>query len=78
MKSITGLLLFLLLNVIISNKIKVKSNSKSITSNPGLFKLSKATACSKAKLLRRIRDEILEEREAKWANGRRGRNPKFF
>lgn len=79
MKSITTVLVFLLLNVMCGNKIKDKLISKSSSTAPGsLFRVPRTTACSKAALLRQIRAEIMEEREELLANGRRRKNSKFF
>lgn len=86
MKSLTTVLIFLLLNLHLSHKSQSKNFLKAESTTPTspsqywqtLFKIPKTTACSKAALLRQIRAELLEEMDEK--DGRRGskRNRKFF
>ena len=83
MKKLTTLLIFLLLNLITSYKIKNLFTSEAPTSPSQfwakLFSVPRTTACSKAALLKQIRAEILEEREdALGAGGRRGRRSRRF
>ena len=79
MKSLTTVLLFLLMNVMFSNKIKDKITSQTISTVPeNMFRVSRTVACSKAALLRQIRAEIEEDREELLANGRRKKKGKFY
>jgi hypothetical protein len=82
MKNITTLILFLILNVINTHKIKSLFNTETNDSPSKilkkLFKVPRTNACSKTSLINQIRADIMEEREENGSGGRRGRNHRFF
>lgn len=84
MKSLTTLLIFVYLNVIISHKLKSLFNNDSSESPSKfwkkLFTIPRTSACSKSALVKQIRADLMEEREeAKGVGGSKNRrNLRFY